>query len=126
MTKPIFLWWAHKMMWDILARHPELDKLDAIEELQKLHPKVDTPLCSLCFACSSTHWYHGRCATECPLDWSPYDSCVCSSDALFSQWDMAKDAHDDTYAAKCAAQIRDLPLRKNARILYDVKEDSDE
>lgn len=124
--RPVFRHWAHKLLWDILAKNPEMEIHDAMCKFQEIYPTVNIQS-SLCFACTPKLWYRGECSQTCPLDWSPYDSCAGdNSDDLLSQWNAAKRARNYTYAAKCAAAIRDLPLRKNVHDLYTVKETSDD
>lgn len=139
-NKPVFLWWAHKMMWDILANDPKLSKGEALWKLQETHPKIDNvPKC--CFACKAQEYY-GRCLTErCPLDWNVdgYDipnkayGCEYAANTLEHRRSgihiLYMDAHfakQYELARKLAITIRDLPLRKNAYELYNIKESPNE
>jgi|GEM_PF-6919482 len=69
-----------------------------------------------CFACTIEYWrpYGRRRCSNCPIAWPGGASCCEIADgneAIFSQWEDADDI--DTRRA-LAAQIRDLPWKKNA------------
>ena len=137
MNKPVFLWWAHKMMWDMLVKNPTMTKAEAMEELQDMYPSIATPKC-LCFACEAQKYY-GKCHTErCPLDWhigwhaAPKKTYGCDCeidtqhDGLHRQYINAKHAECYGLAKGIAKKIRDLSLRENANELYDIKESPDD
>lgn len=126
MNKPAFLWWAHKKVWDILTNNPQTTIEEAAKTVcNKYH--VKWPF-SACFACQAKielqreEGTHISCERHCPIEWGKNESCVDTTHGLYIQWNAAWGAGNWGRAATLAARIRDLPLRKNARELYDVKE----
>lgn len=138
MTKPVFLWWAHKEMWDILAKQPMLSKYEAIELLQKKYD-VRCPN-SACFACHALRLKTLRLDIDCfniwcPLDWGverrkaeygSYSGIVANAhgcvSSLFGKWTWTLAEKDYDNASKLAAKIRDLPLTKYAHKFYTIEE----
>ena len=127
-AKPEFNWRGHKLLWDKLAKDGSLSKEEA---LNKLHAQGLIHSCSVeneCFACEARkHLQANSCPEElCPLDWGDsYEGiypCELSKNCLYDHWLRAKDTCDFDEARKIAAQIRDLPLSKNARKLYTIIE----
>lgn len=139
MNKPIFHYWAHKEMWNILTEQPILSKHEAIELLQKKY-NIPSPDIA-CFACHAlrlkTLGLGIACFNVwCPLDWgvkrrkAEYGSysaieanahgCVSS---LFGKWAWESATKDYANASKLAAEIRDLPLTKYAHKMYEVISD---
>ena len=146
MSKPIFLWWAHKIMWHVLATNPKLSKENVLKRLREKFPKIRElqPYPAFdCFACESAilreskkleEWDSADCAIPnsrcdcCPLQWGDtlYVPDCCFSDALYQKWADAITLNNFKQAAEYAAKIRDLPLKENAHELYDVKESPNE
>lgn len=137
MNKPVFLWWAHKGIWDAISKNPRVPTIETISAFLT-RPSgliLGFPVAG-CFACDSrdslqAQRYNETISCEfCPLDWRvakdmPND-CVRSDVGLEALFDEAVSAHDYELAAKYAAQIRDLPLSPNAHELYTIKEHEDE
>lgn len=125
MSKPVFLLWAHRLMWDILAKNPTMSKIDAFRELLKQYPDCPKPLC-YCFACGSAAKKQsvGRCE-YCPLGWGDdlrfYPTCACSG-TPYQKWASAVDNGESEQASAYAVKVRDIDLSKNAYKLYDIKE----
>lgn len=129
--KPVFFWWAHKMMWGLLSNYPYMSKQDAIRHIAKKYPEIAEcwPKCD-CFACSSTERYadvNGMqddwdSCSYCPLDWRDPRGCYIPR-GLFTKWAMSTNPEDRQFFA---ARIRDVPLKETAHELYDVKERPDD
>lgn len=133
MDRPVFLWWAHKELWDILATHPNTEHEDAaVTVARKYHTKWPFSGCYACqakqelVAANRSERTCYSCEKYCPIDWGKSVVCVESSDSPYVRWRDAHYANKPGLAAKYAAQIRDLPLRENAREIYDVKESPDD
>lgn len=133
MSKPVFLWWAHKELWRIIADNPGMSKHVAFHVLRERHPdcimlKIYPVL--YCFACQSARDYCSYISPTswcqyCPLDWG-CKSCT-EKGSAFSDWSNAMDMSGNTlFIQTCAEKIADLPLRKNAYELYNIKESPDE
>lgn len=131
MKKPPFLWWAHKELWETIAKENLLIPLikikrNAHSKLLLKYPFLPKHVAGYCFACDVVSEYNmpGGCRS-CPLDWNVSESempyCFCAN----SPYDIFEDALDDgndTKARELALQIANLPLKKDAYELYDVKE----
>lgn len=129
--KPMFFWWAHKMLWGLLSNYPDMRKMDAVARIAKKYPAMARRLpISDCFACQCVAAYlhennirnKSKSCDYCPLNWGSTRTCY-PNDGLFTMWDMAVTPEDKRFFA---AQIRDLPLKENARKIYDVKERPDD
>lgn len=133
MTKPVFLWWAHKELWNTIAKYPGIRKKIAFRYLQKKYGKKifrKRPF-AYCFACGSAQTYIGndshryRCE-YCPLDWGEHGTCTEEDDSLYLRWKIAAHAKDHISVVNYASIIHDLPLRENVHELYNVKESPNE
>lgn len=124
--KPVFLWWAHKMMWNTIADNPGMDKETAFRTMRKKCRNtalIEMPMMH-CYACHSAlrHCHNCQCRCDCcPLDWGEHKSCN-EDNSLFDKWLSAMLNMDYELAAKYARMIANLPLRDAAYELYDVKE----
>lgn len=131
MKKPPFLWWAHKELWETIAKENLLTSLIEIKrraysKLLLKYPALPEYIVSYCFACDVVAKYDvpGGCRS-CPIDWNvpdgemPYFFCENSPYGIFTD---ALDDGNDTKARELALQIANLPLKKDAYELYDVKE----
>lgn len=131
MNKPVFLWWAHKMMWGLIADNPGMGKETAFRTMRKKCGNknlMEMPLMA-CYACHSAfgrrnHVWDYRC-NYCPLDWGEYKGCNKDS-SLYDKWLSAMSNIDYPSAAKYARIIANLPLKENAHEMYDIKESPDE
>lgn len=135
-NKPVFLHWAHKMMWALLAQYPTWSKKKALQHIQKMYPDIITQIPrSCCFACQSRHDYHAvangigeshNCAEQCPLFWGN-DGMECFvNNSIFDRWLRAVQRKKYKSAAKYARRMVYIPLRESAHKLYDVKESPNE
>lgn len=135
-NKPVFLWWAHKLMWDAIAGYPmwlsgvhspNEVKQDIIHKLVKAfrHEVDATPLLK-CYACAATSNGVAEECDRCPLEWGTNEAGISRSckgfDSLYKQWELAWSSRNPMLARKLAEEIRDLPLTKRARRMYAVKE----
>lgn len=128
MDKPVFLYWAHKELWDTLVQKPKVRKDVALIKLDKKFPgrnfrHVD----SECFACQAVKDLlktrrTGIHCHYCPLYWGEDITCL----PLFRAWWLAKQARDWEGARQYAVKIRDVPLKQSVHDLYTVKESPDE
>lgn len=140
MNKPVFLWWAHKEMWNLLVRNPKMSKREALRKLREMYPSINENPIFECFACEAQKDY-GHCHTEsCPLDWCIGWN-IKTGISYGCEYQISDSARHDglykmfvnAYAAGCyglaktiARKIRDLPLRENAHDLYIIKESPNE
>lgn len=135
MNKPKFLWWAHKALWNALAKNPKASVSETHLALIEAHSGAfsEMPVAG-CFACDSRDALQTMfpekdivCEKYCPLDWranayAPND-CARAENDIEEEFYEAQKTGDYERAAKCAARIRDLPLAANAREVYDVEEE---
>lgn len=130
MKKPPFLWWAHKELWEIIANENFLNpiveiKRNAYSKLLLKYPYLPKYIASHCFACEVVLQYdmpHG--CRSCPIDWELSEDtfcCLCEN-SFFMLFAEAIDDVNEAKAREMALQIANLPLKKNAYELYDVKE----
>lgn len=134
--KPVFLHWAHKEMWGIIADFPSLGKEKAIFLLRKKYPeKIFSEVNHNCFACDShnalnsggKYKYQLKCPEGCPLAWgenakmSSRVSCV-SAVSPYTSWREAFTNEEWERASKYARLVRDVPLSAGAHDLFTVKE----
>lgn len=138
MGKPVFRWWAHKMLWDALAeydggRYPSKTGvvMDIIKDAGIKFPKNG------CFACQCVVDYLAgpdeyvrigvrESCQYCPLDWKTASGTCYRKDSPYEMWIKYRNGWEFKKAAEYAAKIRDLGLKENAHELYDVKEHEDE
>lgn len=122
MNKPVFDYRAHKTMWGILAETRWERKDMALEKMGV----ESSPYPHTCYACAAQTALTGdscRCQKGlCPLDWGKetYRQYPCETgEGLYFQW-CSCDPYDIEQRKALAAEIRDLPLSKNARKLYTI------
>ena len=129
-AKPEFNWRGHKLLWNKLAKDGSLSKEEALRalEIKGLIPSDSEVIAWHCFACEAECHINSTICTRktCPLDWGQEADtetpCLSDGSGLYDEWISARDDGDTHKARKIAAQIRDLPLSKNARKLYTITE----
>lgn len=144
MTKPVFLWWAHKEMWDMLSKDFYMTKDRAMSILRFKYSEYNLNAYANCFACeASFNLLPKLCNTHhCPLDWSyngvfiPYKCFGCCTiyssdrldaviynDGLFGNYLKSRRVYKEMNKAfRLARIIRDLPLSKHAYEFYTIEE----
>ena len=122
MNKPVFDYRAHKTMWGILAETGWERKDMALEKMGV----ESSPYPHTCYACAAQTALTGdSCHCQkglCPLDWGKetYRQYPCETGCgLYFKW-RSCDPYDTEQRKALAAEIRDLPLSKNARKLYTI------
>lgn len=134
--KPEFLWWAHILMWDTIAKYPIWTskayyptdvKKDVVHKIVMVFPnRMCSTITKDCFACHAVNSSRTPICDRCPLDWGTSKNGtprLCDGGAgLYSRWASAWMAHDTLLAVELAKEIRDLPLAKHARKFYTIKE----
>lgn len=138
-TKPMFHWWAHKLMWEAIANYPEWlvgvrtcteVKLEMVDKLVlAFGGRIDDDPVNACYACEAVRDKAietggtpiVRC-TQCPLYWGEEELVYNCELGLYNRWQNAWNRRIPGLARQYALEICDLPLRANARELYDVKE----
>lgn len=129
-AKPEFNWRGHKLVWGKLAKDGSLSKEDALHALvmDGLIPSDSEDIAFDCFACEAEWRTNSAVCTKktCPLDWGEEADmklpCLSDESGLYEEWRFARKRGDEYKAQKIAAQIRGLPLSKNARKLYTIIE----
>lgn len=132
MSKPVFLWWAHKMLWKMLAKEPTLRKHEAIYRIIAKYPdKVAQRPRNDCFACQSAVKYAAtlsqpaaRICNYCPLVWG-YSTCFIGS-TVYDRWESCVNNGNYKGASRLAKKIQKLPLKKGIRRRYDIKRSPNE
>lgn len=131
MSKPVFLWWAHKELWNIIAHNPEMDTEEVLAVLHERHPNLppltDVVADGFACRCSQNHSIGDDfpCSCRfCPLDWGILvgnGNCF-PLGTPFSHFLWARTKGDLEDMSMYAAQVRDIPLRKDVHSLYVVEE----
>lgn len=129
MSKPVFLYWAHRGVWEILSKNTFYNREQAIEELHWRYPnsRIRRYIFAGCFACFSklnlayTKNKWSPCSETCPLDWGEAVACV-NPNSPYMKWIEAVCSRNWEEASQLAACISNLPLHKNAHNLYSIKE----
>ena len=82
----------HKLLWDVLANHPNLDKALAWDCIKE----SDRKPASFCYACDAT--LGCPCKGNCPIDWGieEVDYATCAHDGTaYSFYNIARRCYDN-------------------------------
>lgn len=136
MNKAVFMWWAHKEIWNTIAMCPTCIKNDIDEVFDSIVAK-HKDLCHKrysCwgFVCQARHDLAKlnnktfiSCEEHCPLNWrvgeSEDNDCIWDSKSLLRRFNGAMARKNFSEMSEIAAKIRDLPLNANAHKYYDIK-----
>lgn len=113
--KPVFLFWAHYKVWNVLTKSPWVDFNDAITLVSE---EYNIQMSEECFA--HLPGFEEQNGLTAPLDWGKGGKSGKES-PLYKQWELAKKSSNWKRASTLAAQIRDLRLRKGAEKEYIVE-----